>query len=93
MRVSSRNSHDAEQGIQRLAEKGEKVLKTLRGEVEMLGPSPAPLYQIKGSYRWQLLFKGKRVASLQHLSRTLMHEGRGLKGVRVEVDVDPLSTL
>jgi primosomal protein N' (replication factor Y) len=93
MRVSSRNPHDAEQGIQRLAEKSKKVLKTLRGEVEMLGPSPAPLYQIKGSYRWQLLFKGKKVASLQHLSRTLMHEGRGLKGVRVEVDVDPLSML
>jgi len=93
MRVSSGTPHDAERGIQRLANKGEKVLKTLLGEVEMLGPSPAPLYQIKGNYRWQLLFKGKKVASLQHLSRTLIQEGRGLKGVRVEVDIDPLSML
>jgi primosomal protein N' (replication factor Y) len=93
MRVSSRNPRDAERGIQRLVKKGERLLKTLQGEVEILGPSPAPLYQIKGSYRWQLLLKGETVASLQHLSRALMHEGKGLKGVRVEVDVDPLSML
>jgi primosomal protein N' (replication factor Y) len=93
MRVSSRNPHDTEQGIRELAKKGERVLKTLQGEVEMLGPSPAPLYQIKGNYRWQLLFKGEKVASLHRLSRALIHEGRGLKGVRVEVDVDPLSML
>jgi primosomal protein N' (replication factor Y) len=93
MRVSSRNPHDAEKGIQQLAKKGEQMLKNLRGEVEMLGPSPAPLYQLKGRYRWQLLLKGERVNSLRHLSRALIQEGRGLTGVRVEVDVDPLSML
>jgi primosomal protein N' (replication factor Y) len=93
MRVSARNPHDAEKGMQQLARKGEQMLKTQRGEVEMLGPSPAPLYQIKGRYRWQLLLKGERVAALQLLSRALIQEGRGLKGVRVEVDVDPLSML
>ncbi len=93
VRVSSTNPHDAEQGIQRLAKKGETVLKGLQEKVEMLGPGPAPLYQIKGRYRWQLLLKGEGVISLQRLSRTLLQEGRGLKGVRVEVDVDPLSML
>jgi primosomal protein N' (replication factor Y) len=93
MRVSSGNPHHAERGIKLLANKAERVLKTLHGEVEMLGPSPAPLYQIKGSYRWQLLFKGEKVAYLQHLTRTLVHDGRGLQGVRVELDVDPLSML
>jgi primosomal protein N' (replication factor Y) len=93
MRVSAKNPHDAEKGIQQLARKGEHMLKRQRGEVQMLGPSPAPLYQIKGRYRWQLLLKGERVASLQLLSRSLVQEGRGLKGVSVEVDVDPLSML
>jgi primosomal protein N' (replication factor Y) len=93
IRVSSRSPRDAEGAVQRLAQKGEEVLKRLRDEVEILGPSPAPLYQIKGSYRWHLLLKGETVASLQHLSRTLIHEGKSLKGVRVEVDVDPLSML
>jgi primosomal protein N' (replication factor Y) len=69
------------------------LLKTSRGEVEMLGPSPAPLYRIKGRYRWQLLLKGEGVSALHRLSRSLMDEGKTLKGVRVEVDVDPLSML
>jgi primosomal protein N' (replication factor Y) len=61
--------------------------------VEILGPSPAPLYRIKGRYRWQLLFKGERVSLLQRISRSLMAEGKELSGVRVEVDVDPVTLL
>ena len=93
IRVSSGDPRDAEQGIRRLAKKGIALLKTLRGAVEMLGPSPAPLYQIKGRYRWQLLFKGERVALLQQLSRSLAQEGKGLTGATISVDVDPLSLL
>jgi primosomal protein N' (replication factor Y) len=93
IRVSSGNPHDAEQEIQRLAKRGTELLKTLRGAVEMLGPSPAPLYQIKGRYRWQLLFKGERVALLQQLSRSLVQEGKGLKKATIEVDVDPVTLL
>jgi primosomal protein N' (replication factor Y) len=93
IRVSSSNPRDADQGIRQLAKAGAAVLKTLRGTVEMLGPSPAPLSQIKGRYHWQLLLKGERVSSLQRLSRYLLKEGKTLKGVLVEVDVDPLSML
>jgi primosomal protein N' (replication factor Y) len=69
------------------------LLNALGGAVEMLGPSPAPLYRIKGRYRWQLLFKGERVTLLRRLSRSLVQEGKGLTGIRVEVDVDPLTLL
>jgi primosomal protein N' (replication factor Y) len=93
IRVSSRDPHDTERGIRELAKTGEQLLKTLRGEVEILGPSPAPLYQIKGRYRWQLLLKGNKVDILQRLSRSLIQKGRGLKGIRMEVDVDPLTVL
>ena len=93
IRVSSASPRAAEQGIARLAKKGTALLKTQRHAVEILGPSPAPLYRIKGRYRWQLLFKGERVAVLQRLSRSLIQEGKELTGVRVEVDVDPVSLL
>ncbi len=93
IRVSSASPRAAEQGIARLAKKGTALLKTQRHAVEILGPSPAPLYRIKGRYRWQLLFKGERVAVLQRLSRSLMAEGKELTGVRVEVDVDPVTLL
>jgi primosomal protein N' (replication factor Y) len=93
IRVSSASPRAAEQGIARLAKKGHELLKTQRHAVEILGPSPAPLYRIKGRYRWQLLFKGERVALLQRLSRSLIQEGKKLMGLRVEVDVDPLTLL
>jgi primosomal protein N' (replication factor Y) len=93
IRVSSASPRAAEQGIARLAKKGTALLKTQRHAVEILGPSPAPLYRIKGRYRWQLLFKGERVAVLQRLSRSLIQEGKELTGLRVEVDVDPVSLL
>jgi primosomal protein N' (replication factor Y) len=93
IRVSSASPRAAEQGIERLARKGRALLRPPRHAVEILGPSPAPLYRIKGRYRWQLLLKGERVASLRHLSRSLIREGKELTGVRVEVDVDPVTLL
>lgn len=93
IRVSSRDPKDSEMGIRMLAKKGGILLKSHPGKVEMMGPSPAPLAQIKGRYRWQLLLKGERIIHLQHLVHSLMEESRRLKGVRIEVDVDPLSIL
>jgi primosomal protein N' (replication factor Y) len=93
VRVSAGQPKAAEEGMRQLARKGEQWLPALHGEVEMMGPSPAPLYQIKGRYRWQLLLKGEKVSSLQRLSRALLQEGKALKGITVEVDVDPVSML
>jgi primosomal protein N' (replication factor Y) len=93
IRVSSKNPQDAEKGIYKLAQKSEILQKTHQWKVEVLGPSPAPLAQIKGRYRWQLLLKGDRITNLQRFARLMIEEGGRLKGVRVEVDVDPISTL
>lgn len=93
IRVSSRNRRHAQEAIQRLARKGETMLRGFKDETEMLGPSPAPLYQIKGRYRWHLLFKGEGIGSLRRLGRSLMEEGRRFQGVTTEVDVDPLFML
>ena len=93
IRISSRDPGRAERGLHKLAKKGEILQKTHPGKVRILGPSPAPLAQIKGRYRWQLLLRGERVTHLQRLVHSLMEEGNRLKEVRVEVDVDPLSML
>lgn len=93
IRVSSKKPQDAEEGIHELAKKGEILLKTHPGRVEILGPSPAPLAQIKGRYRWQLLLKGEKTVHLHSFARSLMDEWGTWKGVRVELDVDPISML
>ena len=93
IRVSSRDPQDAEKEIYKLAQKSESLQKTHQGKVEVLGPSPAPLAQIKGRYRWQLLLKGGRSTNLQRYARFMIEEGGRSKGVKVEVDVDPISIL
>jgi primosomal protein N' (replication factor Y) len=93
VRVSSGQARIAEEGARRLAKKSERWLAAAQAEVEMLGPTPAPLYQVKGRCRWQLLFKGEKVSVLQRLGRVLAEEGKNLKGMTVEVDMDPVSLL
>ena len=64
-----------------------------KDEVDILGPIQAPLAQLRGRYRWQLLVKstnaerGKQTvrATLEDLDGSL-----GRSGLKFEVDVDPI---
>jgi primosomal protein N' (replication factor Y) len=60
--------------------------------VSLLGPAEAPIALIRGKHRFRLLARGPREADLQGFLRALLANGpkeRG--GVRVGVDVDPVS--
>lgn len=70
-------------------------LKTYKG-VQLLGPSPATIARIKGKYRWQLMLKGARSQGLhKSLESAITNLGQhpSFKGIRVEVDVDPVNLL
>lgn len=57
--------------------------------MRLLGPAPAPLARVRDRYRWRLLLQGPRV---DHALVKGWVEGVALpKGVRVVVDVDPVS--
>jgi primosomal protein N' (replication factor Y) len=59
---------------------------------KLMGPSPAPLRRLRKNYRWQLVLKTNRVKqSLSILDRSL--GGGSVRGVRFNVDVDPLNML
>jgi primosomal protein N' len=61
--------------------------------VSLLGPAPAPFLRLKGSCRYQLLFKGKdpkKIASVLKKGIKLWREMEQ-RGVRLEVNVDPQS--
>ena len=68
---------------------------------ECLGPVSAPLSRIKGMYRYQIVFKGKRHLDpggkkLRELIRRAVHvfyESAHVSGVRIAVDVDPVDML
>jgi primosomal protein N' len=50
-------------------------------EVKLLGPSPAFILKLRGSYRWQITLKGQALSRVAHLAP----KGRGWS-----YDVDPV---
>ena len=65
-----------------------------RGEgVTVLGPAPAPLAILRGRHRRRLLLKTRRDVAVQPLLRDWLAQVEVGTGVRVDVDVDPVSFL
>ena len=66
--------------------------KDLR-EIQILGPSPAPLMKIKNRYRFQILIKGKNYFILDEFLKKLLPAIPKKAFVQVKVDRDPSSML
>jgi primosomal protein N' (replication factor Y) len=60
--------------------------------VELLGPAPQPLSRLKGKHRWHLTLRGPEHKRLQELSAQVLERDTA-RGVRLTVDVDPVSLL
>ena len=58
----------------------------------MLGPSEAPLSRLKGRTRWQLFLQSSQPRPLRALARAAVDAG-GPRGVRLSIDIDPVSML
>ncbi len=62
--------------------------------LDLLGPAPAPFYQKKGRFRWQILLKSPRFALLaKALQELLQTTDWKIKGVDLTVYPDPEETL
>ena len=59
----------------------------------VLGPAPAPLAILRGRHRRRLLLKTRRDVAVQPLLRAWLAQVKISRGVRVDVDVDPVSFL
>ena len=77
------------------AEVSRRAVEMARGlarpEVQVLGPSPAPVARARGLVRWQLCLKSPRREPLRALVPDLLAQAALPGGVRVRLDVDPLS--
>jgi len=63
-------------------------------EIQLLGPAEAPIFLLRGRCRFRLIVKSPRSVDLQGFLRALLAAAAPPRGgVRVTIDVDPLSFL
>ena len=79
------DADDVARALGRAAPRGEGVI--------VLGPAPAPLSILRGRHRRRLLLRTTRDIAVQPLLRHWLAEVRPPRGVRIDVDVDPISFL
>ena len=85
--VTSRTEQDAQEVADRLAG---LLLERAVPPLSFEGPAPAPLYRLKGRYRWQLLAKGPEPETLHRLVRETLALLPSSERAKIQVDVDPV---
>ena len=58
-------------------------------DLRVLGPAPAPLFMLRGRYRYRLLLRVSRALSAQAIVKDWMARVKIPSSVRVQVDIDP----
>ena len=59
--------------------------------VSVLGPAPAPIYMLRGKYRYRLLLKTLKTINIQSILKKWLGLVNIPGNVRVEADIDPYS--
>jgi len=85
--LRSRNDIRTENAAREFAEGLKKELK----DINIAGPSPAPISKVRGYYRWNILLKGKNRSIMTTALRKAMGKIKRPSGVLIAVDVDPMS--
>ena len=69
--------------------------KKFQGQVEVLGPTLAPLARLRGKCRCQMLLKGKKWSLLHHFTEQVLEKADevSIPGVKLIIDVDPVNML
>jgi len=83
----------AEEAADRIRTRIDETVAELPGRVEVLGPAPAPLAQIRGKHRIRLLLKGDRREDVRVAAARALEPLPSAGQTDVQVDVDPLDML
>lgn len=82
-------------------EKEELVIKTANqltstlsshnSALTIYGPAPAPLFMLRGRYRYRLLLKSEKNINLPDILRNLIDSNKIQSSIKVKLDIDPQS--
>ena len=75
---------------ERLAGRARELQRSRGGEVDVLGPAPAPIARLRGKHRYQLLLRAREHGPIHRLCRALF-EVPLPSGVELAADVDPVA--
>ncbi len=84
--VSSTNEQLCEKAAYHLA----KIFPKISGAT-LLGPAPAPIYMLRGKFRYRLLLKTLKTINIQNVVKTWLYGINLPSNVKLEVDIDPYS--
>jgi primosomal protein N' (replication factor Y) len=91
VRLDSADENRVRQEAERLAVIARAQPASQSGEVDVLGPSPAPIERLRGRYRFRLLLRGKNRPEVRAVARAVARARDGLdRMVRMSIDIDPM---
>ncbi|PWB79071.1 MAG: primosomal protein N', partial [Candidatus Methylomirabilota bacterium] len=85
--ITSSHERQAQERAERLAG---LLLERAVSPLAVEGPAPAPLYRLKGRYRWQILAKGPDPSALHHWVNETIALLSPAEQAGIEIDVDPV---
>ena len=97
--VRSREQNAAAAFAERLAAGFNTALQTLRtrgenlADIRLLGPAEAPVFRLKGYYRFHFQLQSPSAAALHELLRGVLPTVRPPAKVEFTLDIDPLNML
>jgi primosomal protein N' (replication factor Y) (superfamily II helicase) len=95
--VRSRDQQAASAFADQLADAFQRTLRTLGGElppeVRILGPAEAPVFRLKGYYRFHFQLQSPNAALLHQVLRAVLPLQKTPTGVEFTLDVDPFNML
>ena len=66
-------------------------ISKIQDNVSIFGPVEAPIFLLRGKYRYRLLLRGKKRKELNIFTNKLLYSLNIPKNMRLVVDVDPYS--
>ena len=95
--INLRFTGENESSVKEAAHKISQAARHLKyPNIDILGPSPAPLARLRGRFRWHLLLKGGNWQNLHQLSlklKEISNKPPFPRGIKLAVDVDPENML
>ena len=80
-------------GHERVREVASRMKQASGAGMQILGPAPSPLRQLRGRMRYQCLIKAPDRASIRSLCRPLFASFGKSRGLRLSLDLDPVQML